>query len=284
MKVSIGRAVAEGAQVLGTAGISEPRMEAGSLLSHVLGRDRTFIISHVEDQVTDNQLQTFRQFLDRRAAGEPLQHITGHQEFFKLDFEVTPEVLIPRPETELIVEAALKFLRGDQAPFLLDIGTGSGCIVIALLHEISNARAIGTDISLNALRVARRNAERHAVIKRLDLVQADGVSAFEAGPGFSIAVANPPYVTAGEIASLQREVRNHEPRAALVSGADGLSHIRRLLRDVPSCLGGGGYFVFEIGLGQRAAVEELINFHVWTLIEIRNDLQDIPRTLVLQKR
>jgi release factor glutamine methyltransferase len=284
MKISIGRAVSEGAQVLGAAGISEPRMEAGSLLGHVLGRDRTFIISHVEDQVTDNQWQTFRQFLDRRAAGEPLQHITGHQEFFKLDFEVTPKVLIPRPETELIVEAALQFLRGDQAPFILDIGTGSGCIAIALLHEISSARAIGTDISLNALRVARRNAERHAVSKRLDLVQADWVSAFEAGGSFSIVVANPPYVTAGEIAGLHREVRNHEPLAALVSGADGLSHIRRLLTDVPSCLGHGGYFVFEIGLGQRAAAEGLINFDVWNLIEIRNDLQDIPRTLILQKR
>lgn len=259
-------------------------MEAGSLLSHVLDRDRAFIISHVEDQVSDNQWQTYRQFLDRRASGEPLQHITGHQEFFKLDFEVNPEVLIPRPETELIVEAALQFLKGNQAPFMLDIGTGSGCIVIALLHEISSARAIGTDISLNALRVARRNAERHAVIKRLDLVQADCVSAFEAGRSFSIVVANPPYVTAGEIAGLQREVRNHEPLAALVSGADGLSHIRRLLNDVPSCLSDGGHFVFEIGLGQRAAVEGLINFDVWKLIEIRSDLQDIPRTLVLQKR
>ena len=284
MKISIGKAIAEGAQVLGAAGISEPRMEAGSLLSHVLGRDRTFIISHVEDQVTDNQWLTFRQFLDRRTAGEPLQHITGHQEFFKLDFEVTREVLIPRPETELIVEAALQFPRDEQAPFILDIGTGSGCIVIALLHEISIARAIATDISSNALRVARRNAERHGVIKRLDLVQTDCISAFGAGPSFSIVVANPPYVTAGEIAGLQREVRDHEPLTALVSGADGLSHIRRLLSDVPSCLSDGGYLVFEIGLGQRGAVEELINFDVWDLIEIRNDLQDIPRTVVLQKR
>jgi release factor glutamine methyltransferase len=284
MKMSIGNALSEGAQVLGAAGIFEARMEAMFLISRVLGRDRTFVFAHPEVPLTDDELQAFRQFVARRAAGEPFQHITGHQEFFKFDFEVTPDVLVPRPETELIVEAALDVLGNDQAPVIADIGTGSGCIVISLLHEISHARAVGTDISLKALGVARRNAERHGVIDRLALVQADSLSAFEIRPRFSIVVANPPYIRADEISSLQREVRDHEPLAALVSGADGLSHIRTLVRDAPSFLLIGGYLVFEIGNGQRAAVEKMIDLDVWKLIEIRNDLQNIPRTVVLRKR
>lgn len=284
MNNSIGNAVNVGAQVLSAAGIAQARAEATSLLGHVLNRDRAFIIAHAEDELTENRWQTFQESLARRAGGEPFQYIAGHQEFFKLDFEVNRDVLIPRPETEILVEAALEVLKDDPAPQIADIGTGSGCVVISLLHDVSNARAVAADISGNALRVARRNAARHGVIKRLSLIQADGTSAFRQQLDFSLVVSNPPYIAENEVNDLQREVRDHEPLSALVSGVDGLFHIRTLVRDSPSVLRPGGFLIFEMGFGQEDAVEKLIDAEVWRLVEVRNDLQNIPRTVVLQKR
>ncbi len=174
MSISISNAIAEGAKLLRAAGLSDPRRESGSLLAHAIGRDRTFLIAHFEDQPAAEQIETFRSFVSRRAGGEPLQYITGHQEFFKLDFEVTPDVLIPRPETELLVETALEYLADDPEPYFADIGTGSGCIAISILCEMANARAVASDISPAALRVAQRNAEHHGVADRLALVESDG--------------------------------------------------------------------------------------------------------------
>jgi release factor glutamine methyltransferase len=284
MKGTIGNAVHEGTQVLGAAGITEARAEAASLLGHVLGCDRAFMIAHAEDELTENQRQTFQECLARRAGGEPFQYITGHQEFFRLDFEVGREVLIPRPETEILVEAALGVLGNDPAPRIADIGTGSGCIVISLLHEVSNARAVAVDISGKALSVAQRNAARHGVTERLNLIQADGSSAFRPQPTFSLVVSNPPYIAENEVKDLQPEVRDHEPLSALVSGADGLSDIRALVDNSPSVLQPDGFLIFEIGFGQRDAVEKLVDAEIWRLVEVKNDLQNIPRTVVLQKR
>jgi release factor glutamine methyltransferase len=280
---SIANAVIEGAQRLRDATVREARRHASSLLVHVLGRDRSFLIAHADEAVTEEELESFRVLIKRRAAGEPMQYITGHQEFFKLDFEVTPAVLIPRPETELIVEAALELLRNDPNPNLADIGTGSGCLAISILHEMSAARAVGTDVSPPALEVARRNAERHGVLDRLELLESDCFSALDAIGSFSLIISNPPYVSDDELKSLQREV-NYEPREALAGGPDGLSVIRRLLSEARPFLRSGGYFVFEIGFEQREAVEQLIDWRVWKLIEIRGDLQQIPRTFVLQRR
>ena len=283
MTTSIRDALIEGAQILATAGITNDRMEAASLMSWVLRRDRAFLITHAEEALSDDQGRVYREAVRRRAKREPFQYITGHQEFFKLDFEVTPDVLIPRPETELVVETALDLSRELPAQFIADIGTGSGCIVVSLLHELPGARAIATDVSPSALRVAQENARRHKVNDRLELAEADGFpSAHHAQ--FSLIVSNPPYIDEHEFANLQPEVRDYEPRAALASGADGLAHVGMLLRDAPSHLSPGGYLVFEIGFGQRQSVEQLIDNGVWNLIEIRTDLQGIPRTLVLQLR
>jgi release factor glutamine methyltransferase len=284
MSTSIRTAITDGGQALDAAGVNEARKEAMSLMSYVLECDRTFLIAHTEDELSDKHLQTFRLLINRRARREPLQHITGHQEFFNLDFEVTPDVLVPRPETETLVEAALEVLRADHDPFIADIGTGSGCIIVSLLHEIPRAHAMGIDLSWKALRVAQRNARRHNVNGRLALVQADGFPATRNDRQFSLIVSNPPYVTEGEFAGLQPEVRDYEPRSALVSGADGLSHVRYLLGESPAHLGRGGHFIFEIGFGQRDAVEELVDQEVWNLNDVRKDLQGIPRTVVLQKR
>src|SRR5258708_26199216 len=188
---SIANAVVEGAQRLREAANPEARRHAGSLLAYVLGRDRSFLIAHADGAVTEEEFRAFRFLIERRASGEPMQYITGHQEFFKLDFEVTPAVLIPRPETELIVEIAAELLRDDSKPVLADIGTGSGCIAISMLHELGAARAVATDVSVAALAVAQRNAERHHVADRLELLESDCFTAMDPTRSFSLIAAKP---------------------------------------------------------------------------------------------
>src|SRR5712692_6409100 len=276
MNISISKAILEGARVLREAGVAEARREAGSVLAYAVGRDWTFVITHADEPLETEAIETFRTLIERRAAGEPLQYITGHQEFFKLDFEVTPDVLIPRPETELIVEIALELLKDDPDPFIADIGTGSACIAISVLHELGAARAIATDTSPGALRVALRNARRHEVSDRLTLKESDCFSALDAERRFSLIASNPPYISNDEMKGLQREV-SYEPRAALAGGPDGLDIIRRLLSEAAPFLRSGGHLVFEIGFGQKAAVEQLINREVWELTGTRPDLQGIAR-------
>jgi release factor glutamine methyltransferase len=278
---SIGSAIHEGARRLTEGQVADPRREAGSLLCHVLGRDRSFMVAHADDRLTYEDAKALESLIERRAGGEPLQYLTARQEFFKLSFEVTPDVLIPRPETELIVETALELLKDDPAPSLADIGTGSGCIAISILQDLPRARAIATDISPAALRVAQRNAECHGVADRLVLLESDCFSALDPAVPFSLITANPPYVSEEELKSVPREVR-FEPRLALAAGPDGLAIIRRLLVEAPRFLRPRGYFVFEIGFGQHETVEQLVDRRVWKLLEIRQDLQGIPRTFVLQ--
>ena len=170
MNISIAESLIEAARILRESGVSEARREASSLLEHVLERDRTFVITHGDTLVSEEHLETFRQIVTRRSNGEPLQYITGHQAFFGLDFEVTQAVLIPRPETELLVETALNILPVDGESVICDVGTGSGCIAVALLHERARIRAVGIDVSTKALQVAHRNAMRHAVDDRLNFV------------------------------------------------------------------------------------------------------------------
>jgi release factor glutamine methyltransferase len=298
MSTSIAEAILQGAHDLRKAGVPEARREAGSLLAHVIGRDRSFILGHADDPLSDKHLEHFRLVLESRAAGKPMQYITGHQEFFGLDFEVTRDVLIPRPETELLVEQALRLLSSSLAvPFICDVGTGSGCIPITLLHALlpnhPDTRAVAIDISAAALEVAKRNAARHSVTDHISFVVSDGFAALdhqdqgdrENTPRelFDLIVSNPPYVADCAISNLQREVRDFEPRLALEAGVDGLSIIRRLLSDAGTFLKTGGYFLFEIGFDQHQAVEQLIDRRIWKLLDIHKDLQGIPRTVALEK-
>jgi release factor glutamine methyltransferase len=281
MTISIESAIREGAEILREGAVNEAGREAGSLLAHVLDRDRGFVIAHADDSLAEEQYQNFRRLISRRKRGEPLQYITGHREFFKLGFEVSPDVLIPRPETELIVEAALELCKDDPALFFADIGTGSGCIAISVLHEVPAAVAVATDVSLAALHVAQRNAERHGVHQRLTLIESDCFAAVCPTKSFSLIASNPPYVSDDELERVPREVR-FEPRGALAGGVDGLSVIRRLLNEARPFIRPEGYLVFEIGFGQSELVEKLIDRRVWKLLEIRKDLRGIPRTFVLQ--
>ena len=285
MTFSIADAILQGAQVLRKAGVPDERREAGSLLAHVISKDRTFLISHAEDVLSGRELSDFRDRVERRAKGEPLQYITGSQDFFGLEFKVTPDVLIPRPETELLVESALELIgRADSVPLICDVGTGSGCIAVALLHEATVAHAIALDISEAAIRVAKANALRNSVDDRISFVVSDCFQSFFAGvKPFDVIVSNPPYVSDRAIQGLQREVRNYEPHLALSPGGDGLSIIRRLLNEAPDFLKPKGHLLIEIGFDQAQTIQRLIDSSRLKLLDIHPDLQGIPRIAALQK-
>ncbi|MDQ5844348.1 MAG: peptide chain release factor N(5)-glutamine methyltransferase [Acidobacteriota bacterium] len=283
MSISIAEAVLQGANKLRKAGVPEARREAGSLLAFALDRDRSFILSHADDEISAEQLEVFREYVEQRGKRKPLQYITGRQEFYGLEFEVTPDVLIPRPETELLIDTTLKLVAQDRALVICDVGTGSGCIAVTLLHKLPLARGVAVDLSPAALEVAQRNAARHAVSDRVEFVLSDCFEALDALGSFDLIVSNPPYVADGALDGLQREVRDFEPRMALEAGADGLSIIRRLVTGAEKFLKPGGHLLFEIGYDQHEAVDQLTERRVWKLLDIHQDLQGIPRTVALQK-
>jgi release factor glutamine methyltransferase len=266
------------AQVLRESGITEPRREARSLLGLALEKDNTFLVAHPEYDLTQEEERRFREFLARRARREPLQYIAGRQEFYGLDFAVTKDVLIPRPETELIVEAAAEILKKIENPLFCEVGTGSGCISVAILHEIKRARGVGLDISREALDVTRHNARKNSVAERLELKTSDVFAALH-DEKFDLIVSNPPYVPAGDLETLQREVRDFEPRAALTDGGDGLSIIERIVADAPKFLKAGGVLLMEIGFNQSERTRALFPGEVWREVEFFPDLQGIPRML-----
>ncbi|MDT7689252.1 MAG: release factor glutamine methyltransferase [Acidobacteriota bacterium] len=284
--LTIADALREAATRLRVAGLDEPRREAGSLLSHTTARDSAFLITHADEALTAEQLTTFRASVERRAAGEPFQYIAGRQEFYGLEFEVNADVLIPRPETELLVEKTLELLKNVDAPLICDVGTGSGCIAVSILHARTDARGFALDISTEALRVAGRNAARHGVRERMQLVVSDGFDALGADEHreirFDLIASNPPYIAEEDVEGLQREVREHEPRVALTPGGDGLSVIRMLLAEAPQFLKPGGHLLIEIGFDQHEQVAALIAPRVWTLLDVHRDLQGIPRTVALR--
>jgi release factor glutamine methyltransferase len=278
---SIGEVLREASQILQNAGVPEARREAGSLLSFVIGKDRTYLIAHADDELNDAHVDQFREVIERRAAGEPLQYITGTQDFFGREFRVTPDVLIPRPETELLVEAALEV--NKPRSLICDVGTGSGCIALTLLCELGHARAVALDKSPAALEIAKFNAQKLAVADRAEFVVSDCFDSLDRHD-FDLIVSNPPYVSASVLSGLQREVRDHEPLIALSPGPDGLSIIRRLIQESPKFLKPHGHLIMEIGFDQGEAVQNLIDTNIWQLLEVRPDLQGIPRIVLLRKR
>ena len=268
--LSIAQALVEAAHLLRKAGIAEARRDAATLLADLIGRDNTYLIAHAERELTGQDIDQYRNYVEQRAAGMPLQYITGHQEFFNLDFEVTPDVLIPRPDTELLVETALNLIDRNEPSIICDVGTGSGCIAISILYERPLAMGIALEISSSALGVAQRNAARHHVLDRLELFVSDCFEAVEPSQRFDLIASNPPYVPEATVDGLQREVREHEPRIALTPGGDGLAMIRRLLAESPAFLVPGGYLLLEIGFDQHDVVNNMIDRDVWTfLIYIR---------------
>ena len=264
----------------------EADLDARLLAEHVLGWDAARFFASAADPEPVGFATRFDSLVTRRAAREPVSYITGRHEFWGLSFEVSPAVLIPRPETELIVEIALEKL--DQAAKgshcdVADACTGTGCLAVVLAHERPLARLVATDASDAALEVARHNAVKHHVDRRIHFVRSDVLEDVD-GP-FDLIVANPPYVPDGDRATLQPEVRDYEPAIALFAGVDGLDVVRRLIQQAPPRLKPRGTLVFEIGFGQAAAVEQLISASPGLrMIGLRRDLQSIPRTAVVERR
>ncbi len=271
-------------------GIPNPRLDAELLLAHVLKAKRIDLYTQFEKTVLEKHLVPFKELLQRRAKREPLQYILGETEFWGCKIEVTPDVLIPRPETELLVEWALKEgqARGPAPtdPNILDIGTGTGCIAIALATHIPTARVIATDHSKPALEVAQRNIASHHLADRVALLPSDLApwKSFEAeGQKFDLIISNPPYIRTDQLELLQPEVRDFEPRVALNGGKDGLDFYRRITQDAPRFLKPDGRLLLEIGEDQGEAVMCLMT-QVGLVVECRKDWSDHDRVVIGKNR
>ncbi len=260
---------------LAAAGVDEPRREASLLLEYAIRRDRTFVIAHSEYEPTADELQTFYDFVRRRSGHEPFHYIVGRKEFYGLNFVVRPGVLIPRPETEMLVTAAINELQQHVSPAFCELGVGSGCISSAILFNVRAARCVGLEVSPDALAVARENADLLGVAERCDLRISDRFAALD-DEKFDLIVSNPPYVAAADIPTLQPEVREHEPHTALTDGGDGLSFIHYLAEHAYQYLRPGGLLLIEFGAGQSDAVESIFNDTGWQL-QIEADMRQIPR-------
>jgi len=277
--------VAAARQRLRAAGIptDEAEIDARVLAEHLLGWDAARFFSSANQEEPECFAIDYERLVARRAAREPVAYIVGRQEFWDLSFEVSPAVLIPRPETELIVETSVELFADRLAEVTIaDVCTGSGCLAIALACERPQARVTAIDISGAALDVARVNAARHGVGDRVRFVRADILD--RVTDCFDLIVANPPYVPESERSSLQPEVRNHEPELALFGGSDGLTVVRRLVEQAPSRLSDRGVLIFEFGVDQAERIAGLISAtEGLTMIGVRRDLQGIPRTAIARR-
>jgi release factor glutamine methyltransferase len=257
----------------------EAAMDARLLAQYVLGWDTARFLTSETDRAPDRFAERYQPLVDRRFAREPLAYITGTREFWDLTFEVSPAVLIPRPETELLIEAALEGWPQAAPLQVADVCTGSGCVAVTLAHERPEWVIVATDISPDALEIARRNAARHHVAAQVTCLRSDLLD--DVNGSFDLIVSNPPYVPEGERTSLQREVRDHEPAVALFAGDDGLAVIVRLAGQAVSRLKPHGLLLFEFGAGQEARIQEVIaRVDGLGLVDVRRDLQGIPRMAI----
>ena len=300
----------QGIEQLRGANVPSFTLAAELLLLHVAGRDRTWLYSHPEETLAEPAAEAYFVLITRRRSGEPTQHLTGKQEFWGLEFEVTPDVLIPRPETEHLIEVALdrlaaREIRAGRTPrtsgegiTLVDIGTGSGCIALTLAKELPAATIFATDVSKAALNVARRNASRHALADRVHFIESNLFEAFrpDAGavrvapqpdkasaPLFDLIISNPPYIGRSEAGLLPVEVRQHEPEAALVGGDEGYEFYGLLIPEAARHLKAGGLLVLELGYNSLRAVQPLLETSHWCAVGVTNDLAGIPRVLAAER-
>lgn len=257
------------------------RADAELLLLYVLGKDRAWLLAHLNEELTEEKATCYSELLERRYKGEPLQYIIGETEFYGLPFRVTPDVLIPRPETEHLVEKVIELGPCFEQPHIVDVGTGSGAIAVALAHKLSYAQITAIDLSASALPVAEENAKRNGVAIRFllgDLLTPVAEERFE------IVVSNPPYVPATDRATLAVEVRDYEPAMALFAGDDGLEVYRRLIPAAYDALTPGGFVILEIGYDQSPAIDDLLAHSGFAQIEFVPDLQGIPRVACAQRQ
>lgn len=276
-------AIASARAVLAQSGIppADAAIDAEVLARHVLGWDRARLLAYGRDPAPPHFSEDFNALVQRRGRREPVAMILGRREFWGLDFEVTPDVLVPRPETELVVEEALAFARSHTCRSAVDVGTGSGCIAVALAGELPGLRITAIDTSRAALAVAARNAASHGVAERISFVEGDVLD--PVCVPVDLIVSNPPYVPEVDAATLAPDVLRFEPHMALFGGGDGFDVLRRLFNDAHARLAPGGRLIVEFGFGQATELRELAIDSGWDVIRVREDLQGIPRTAVLAR-
>jgi release factor glutamine methyltransferase len=259
--------------------IASPRLDAELLLSHALGMQRVMLYARFDQPLGPEELALIRGLVARRARGEPIAHLTGEKELWSMRFEVNADVLIPRPDTETLIELCIARMIAVEGPRIADVGTGSGCIALALAKDLPNAKVTAIDVSAKALAVAEKNRLRHGLGDRVELVESDLFAAVPAG-SFDLIAANLPYIAKSEIPELMRDVRDFEPHLALDGGPDGLDLIRRLAAEAKQRLVPGGLLALEIGWDQKAAVEALLSEGGWQQIETHKDLGDNDRVVL----
>ena len=286
--VTLAEAINNAATLLSTAGITNARLDAEVLLSHIIMKDRVWLITHRDDVLDDNHQREFADVIQRRTRREPLQHIIGNQEFWGLEFIVSPDVLIPRPETEFIIEAALAIVQDRNKPVrIIDLCTGSGCIAVSLAKELTAARVIATDASEKALAVARENTRRHGVSEHIRFLLGDlfePLEELDIRGQIDIIVSNPPYVQAGDLSTLQPEVRDYEPEMALIAGPKGTEIAKRIIQLSPEYLKKNGALIMEMGLGQAEALTRMVEATgAYGDRELLKDLAGIERVIVARK-
>ncbi len=283
--MNIREALRHGSRVLSAEGGSEEAsLEAEILLAHALNTDRTHLYQRLREALPDDAANAFEVLLQRRLAHEPAAYILGRKEFYGLDFDVTPAAIIPRPETETLVELVLEFIGTREAGHetrVVDVGVGCGAVAVALAVNLPQAGIVATDVSPQALSLARRNAERHGVAGRIRFLEGDLLEPLDAP--VDVIAANLPYVRSGDFEAAPPEIRQHEPRLGLDGGPDGLRLIERLLRQAPSRLKGGGALFIEIGEEQGEAARMLATESFpQARIEVRKDLSGLDRVLVVR--
>jgi release factor glutamine methyltransferase len=275
------QALAAGVERLTATAVPTARRDAELLLMHAAHLDRAFLLANPKEHLAPGVLARYTEYLDRRSDSEPIQYILGEQEFYGLRFHVSPDVLIPRPETEHLVEALLARFPTDRMLQIADVGTGSGALAVALAHSLPQAKVVALDVSKAALRVASWNAEEHGVASRIRFVESD---LFNSVPGelFDIVVSNPPYVAETDRHSLDAQVRDYEPHEALFAGPTGLEMYERLIPQAHDHLKPGGLLVLEIGAGQQKQLERLLKN--WINLSFAADLQGIPRVALARRK
>lgn len=281
--MKVGELICSGGRMLSEKGIGTAYLDAEILMGHVLGCGREDVFVRYNEMLDQARIDCFMELIERRRKREPVAYITGRKEFFSREFIVSHKVMIPRPETETVVERVMDIIALNNIKNMLDLGTGSGIIAITVSLNFPELQICATDISDDALNVARKNAMLHGVQSRIEFVKSDLFSGLYPGEKFDLIVTNPPYIPSGIIPLLDPEVRDYEPRVAIDGGPDGLDVIRRIARDSPRYLEKGGFLVMEIGEGQGPSVLEILKGSNYIDCMIFKDLSGIERCIVSRK-
>jgi len=281
-RVTVLEVISKSSEFLAKKGVESARLQIELLLAHILQMPRMKLYLNFERQLVDTELDSLRELVKRRGQREPLQHLIGSTSFCGFEMAVNRHVLIPRPETELLAEAGWQFLatRNQQLATALDFGTGSGCIAIALAAKCPAARIVALDLSAEALAIAQQNAVKNNVAERIEFRPGDGFAALRPEERFDLIVSNPPYIPSAEIATLQPEVRDHDPRGALDGGADGLDFYRRLAAEAKPLLKPGGKLMLEFGAGQADAISSILADQNWQIDSVQPDYTKRLRFLI----